>query len=54
MATYYVDGVDGDDGNLGTSEGVGNAWATVQKAADTVSAADTVNIKGNGTRCERR
>ena len=48
MATYYVDGVDGNDLNAGTSEGSGNAWATIDKAMNTVAAGDHVYIKGNG------
>ena len=48
MATYYVDGVAGNDANAGTSEGAGNAWATIDKACNTVSAGDHVYIKGNG------
>lgn len=52
MTTYYVDGVDGNDANAGTSEGSGNAWATIQKAADTVVAGDNVYVKGNGTYAE--
>jgi hypothetical protein len=52
MTDYYVDGVDGDNGNLGTSAGSGNAWATIQKAADTVVAGDKVWVKGNGTYVE--
>ena len=39
-------GVDGDNGNAGTSEGSGNAWATVDYAMSTVAASDTVYIKG--------
>jgi hypothetical protein len=49
MTTYYVDGVNGSDANAGTSEGSGNAWATVDKAMNTVVAGDIVYIKGNGT-----
>ena len=30
MAFYYVDGAVGDNGNAGTSEGAGNAWATIE------------------------
>lgn len=47
MATYYVDGAVGNDGNLGTSEGAGNAWATVQKAVNTVALGDVVYIKNS-------
>ena len=49
MATYYVDGAVGNDSNAGTSEGAGNAWATIQQAADTVAAGDTVYIKASAT-----
>jgi hypothetical protein len=42
MTTYYVDGAVGNDGNTGLAEGAGNAWATIQKAADTMTA-------GNGS-----
>ncbi len=47
MATYYVDGVDGDDANDGLGEGSGSAWATIDKAMNTVSAGDTVFVKAN-------
>jgi hypothetical protein len=49
MTVYYVDTAVGDDGNAGTSEGAGNAWATIQKAMDTVVAGDKVWIKASGT-----
>lgn len=52
MATYYVDTAVGDDGNLGTSEGAGNAWATIQKAIDEVAADDKVWVKATGTYSE--
>lgn len=52
MATYYVDGAVGDDGNAGTSEGAGNAWATINKAMDTVAAGDKVNVKASVTYLE--
>lgn len=29
--SYYIDSVDGNDGNAGTSPGVGNAWKTINK-----------------------
>lgn len=41
--TYYVDGATGSDVNAGTS--LGAAWATVQQAADTAVAGDTVYIR---------
>lgn len=44
MATYYVDNANGNDGNDGLSEG--NAWATLEKAADTVAAGDKVFVQG--------
>ena len=49
MTEYYVDPVDGDDANAGTSEGSGNAWLTIQKAADTVVAGtgNRINIKNS-------
>jgi len=52
MATYYVDTAVGDDGNLGTSEGAGNAWATIQHAVDNVAADDKVWVKASGTYSE--
>jgi hypothetical protein len=52
MTVYYVDGVDGADGNAGTSEGSGNAWATIDKAMNTVAAGDKVWVKGNGNYVE--
>ncbi len=52
MATYYVDGAVGDDGNLGTSEGAGNAWATLTKAMNTVAAGDKVWVKASATYTE--
>ena len=52
MTTYYVDGAVGNDGNAGTSEGAGNAWATIQKALDTVVADDIVYVKASATYSE--
>jgi hypothetical protein len=49
MATYYVDGAVGNDANAGTSEGAGNAWATIQKALDNVSSSDKVWVKSSAT-----
>ena len=49
MATYYVDTAVGDDANAGTSEGAGNAWATIDKAMNTVAAGDKVWVKASGT-----
>ncbi len=47
MATYYVDMAVGDDANLGTSEGSGNAWKTIDKAMNTVAAGDKVWVKAS-------
>lgn len=49
-ATYYVR-TDGNDANTGTANTSGGAWRTVQKAANTTVAGDTVNIV-NGTYAE--
>ena len=48
MATYYVDTAVGNNGNAGTSEGAGNAWATIQYANDNISNGDQVYIKASG------
>ncbi len=48
MTTYFVDTAVGDDANAGTSEGAGNAWATIDKAANTVVAGDLVHVKASG------
>ena len=48
MATYYVDTAVGNDSNAGTSEGAGNAWATIDKAMNTVAASDKVWVKASG------
>lgn len=52
MTTYYVDTAVGNDANAGTSEGSGNAWATIDKAMSTVVAGDKVYIKASGTYSE--
>lgn len=52
MTIYYVDGAVGNDTNLGTSEGAGNAWATIAKAAASVLAGDLVYIKASATYAE--
>lgn len=52
MATYYVDTALGADINAGTSEGSGNAWATIDKAMNTVAAGDKVWVKASGTYSE--
>jgi hypothetical protein len=48
VTTYYVDTAVGNDGNAGTSEGAGNAWATIDKAMNTVAAGDQVWVKASG------
>jgi hypothetical protein len=48
MTTYFVDTALGDDANAGTSEGAGNAWATIDKAMNTVAAGDKVWVKASG------
>lgn len=55
MTVYYVDGDVGDDANAGTSPGSGNAWATIQKALDTMAAvnpSDTTFVKNTVTYTE--
>jgi phage baseplate assembly protein W len=47
MATYYVS-TSGNDSNPGT---IGSPWRTIQKAANTAAAGDTVNVRG-GTYAE--
>ncbi len=42
-ATYYVDGVNGNDGNAGTVEA---PWATVRKAVALLQPGDTVLVRG--------
>src|ERR1043166_3462426 len=49
MATYYVDGAVGNDGNAGTSQGSGNAWATIAHALSSISAGNIVYVKASGT-----
>jgi len=44
---FYIDSAVGDDGNAGTSEGVGNAWQTIQKGADTVASGEICHIKAS-------
>ena len=47
MATYYVDPDAGSDGAAGTA--FGTAWATTQKALDTVAAGDEVRLCKSAT-----
>lgn len=47
MATYYVDPAAGSDSAAGTA--FGTAWATTQKAADTVAAGDEVRLCKSAT-----
>lgn len=42
----------GDDANLGTSEGAGNAWKTVDKAMNEVAADDKVWVKASANYTE--
>jgi hypothetical protein len=51
MATYYVIGAGGSDSNGGTND-TSDGWATIGKAASTVAAGDTVNVKATGTYAE--
>jgi hypothetical protein len=46
---YYVAGDTGNNSNVGSSV---SPWLTIQKAADTMVAGDTVNVKGNLTYTE--
>lgn len=50
MATYYVDSPSGNDADDGLSEL--NAWATIDKAMNTVAAGDTVYAKADGVYTE--
>lgn len=42
----------GDDANVGTSEGSGNAWKTIDKAMNTVAAGDKVWVKASANYTE--
>lgn len=53
MTTYYVDAVVGSDSNAGTAEGSGNAWQTIQKAANTISSGDKVWVKASADYTEQ-
>jgi hypothetical protein len=50
VTVYYVNNNGGNDTNDGLTEG--NAWATIQKAVDTVVANDYVYVKGGTTYTE--
>lgn len=44
MPTYYTDNVLGNDANLGTTPGAGNAWKTIEKGLATLVSGDTLMI----------
>ena len=46
---FYVEPGVGNDGNDGLSWGADHAWATTQKAADTVAAGETCYFRGTET-----
>jgi len=46
VSTYYVAGDTGNDNNDGS---INSPWQTIQKAADTMTTGDTVNVKGGVT-----
>ncbi len=53
MSDYYIDGLNGNDANAGTSEGAGNAWKTMGKAiSNPIAAGDRVFVKANATYTE--
>jgi hypothetical protein len=52
MTTYYVDYLDGNDGNAGTSEGSGNAWKTITHAAANIVADDLIYVKASADYAE--
>jgi len=49
MTIYYLDPAVGNDSNDGSDWGASYAWATLQKAADTAQAGDTVYCRGTET-----
>jgi hypothetical protein len=49
-ATYYVDGTNGNDSKPGTSA---EPWRTIQKAANTMAAGDTVTVLAGSYASER-
>lgn len=49
---YYVDGAVGSDDNDGDAPGEGNAWATIDKAMNTVAAGEKVWVKASATYTE--
>lgn len=42
--TYYVDAVNGNDGNPGTGPGAGNAWRTITHAVSQIESGDTIIV----------
>jgi len=42
--TYYVDAVNGNDGNTGTGPGAGNAWRTITHAVSQIESGDTIIV----------
>ena len=42
MTVFYIDPLLGNDSNAGTSEGFGNAWASIGHALDTAGPGDIV------------
>lgn len=50
---FFVDMAVGNDANAGTSAGAGNAWKTVQKAADTAVAGEKVWVKASANYTEQ-
>jgi hypothetical protein len=53
VSDYYVDGAVGNDSNAGTSEGAGNAWATIGKAIIApIAPGDRLFIKASASYAE--